>query len=129
MKTTNLTAEHQLKQIMDILGKDLGQLLKTNFQNQIDQTWAKEANEDCKLYKCYNEKKVYAQLFHLYEDIYNDIKQINLCDICLRQMNVTSHELGLSEFEHRIKQFQLNFQKMNGSQLQNKKQMANRLLR
>lgn len=81
------------------------------------------------MHKCYNEKKHFNDLFSLYEQIYDDIKQINLCDVCLQQKNISTIELGLNEFDGRVKMYQKNGERIESMNLQNKKEMVNAMLK
>lgn len=100
--------------------------MKQFYNSEIDAEWQKESKEECKLYKCYNEKKIYEDLFKLYEDIINQIKKINLCDVCLGEENISVQKLGLSELENMIK----NYRRISAGKLTvvQKKEMVNRLL-
>lgn len=126
IKNTSLTADTEIKEILSIFGEGLKNKLKQFYNSEIDAEWQKESKEECKLYKCYNEKKIYEDLFKLYEDIINQIKKINLCDVCLGEENISVQKLGLSELENMIK----NYRRISAGKLTvvQKKEMVNRLL-
>lgn len=44
-------------------------------------------------------------MYKLYEEIIDEIKKTNMCDICLSENNISVQKLGLSELENMIKNF------------------------
>lgn len=103
LRRTSMAAEAELKQILQLLGEGVTAKMKAIFERDLEEQWSKESKEECRLAKCTNEKAAYQELFNLYEQIINEIKQINLCDICLGQENISVQKLGMPEFEAMLK--------------------------
>lgn len=93
-----MNAEAEVKQILNLLGGGVTARMKSIFDAELDEQWGKELKEDCRLAKCSNEKAAYKELFNLYEQIIDEIKQINMCDICLKQENISVQKLAMGEF-------------------------------
>jgi len=44
-------------------------------------------------------------LYKLYDEVIDEIKKFNMCDVCLSEENISVQKLGLAELETQIKNF------------------------